>query len=344
MPVNYYVSATQLLGAEDIIEGGEPALLRLMDKAGIDPAVLKTPDSVISFQAMVLLHEIAAKDFDNEAIGIKWALDTPAHFPNLGPLVLMGRVTKNIQEWIDLGQKYWKFHTNAFSMQQLTDVETGFAMFRYVVHSPAPPSRHYAEHAIANMVLLARKATGCEDENPVHVRFQHGPPSDLTLHNAVFRCPMEFNAKHTEILFKPEYLTRETEGGLTFLKPVVGYYVRHRIRRLPIYDQTMTTTVELAVPSVMGTGKCNIEFVSESIGLSSKKLRRLLAAEGTTFSDILERVRERMARELLANTDTPIASIAGLLDYSSPPPFTLAFKRWAGLSPIEYRKSERGNE
>jgi AraC-like DNA-binding protein len=344
MPVHYYVSAIQLLGAEDIIEGGAPALLRLMDKAGIDPSVLKTPDSIISFQAMVLLHEIAARDFDNEAIGIKWALDTPAHFPNLGPLVLMGRVTKNIQEWIDLGQKYWKFHTNAFSMQQLTDVETGLAIFRYVVHSPAQPSRHYAEHAIANMVLLARKATGYEDENPVLVRFQHGPPRDLTLHNRVFRCTIEFNAKHTEILFRPEYLTRETVGGLTFLKPVVGYYVRHRIRRLPIYDQTLTTTVELAVPSVMGTGKCNIEFISESIGLSAKKLRRLLAAEGTTFSDILERVRERMARELLANTDTPIASIAGLLDYSSPPPFTLAFKRWTGLAPIEYRKSARGNQ
>ena len=153
-----------------------------------------------------------------------------------------------------------------------------------------------------------------------------------------------FRCKHTEILFDPEWLSRKTEGGLTILKPVVGYYIRHRIRRLPVYDQTMTTTVELAIPSVMGTGSCNIEFVAESIGLSAKKLRRLLTSEGTTFSDILETVRSKMARELVANSDTPVASIAGLLDYSAAPPFILAFRRWTGMSPLEFRKAKRNND
>ena len=338
---NYYVSAIQFLGSEDIVEGGMPAVVSLLEKSGIDPAVLKKPDSVVSFHAMVLLHEIAARDSDCDVIGIKWALDTPSHFPNAGPLVLMGRVTKDIQEWITLGLKYWKFHTNAFTMQQLTDPETGLAVFRYFLHTAAPASRHYTEHVVAIMVLLARKATGHEDKDPVLVRFQHGPPRDLTLHNRCFRCPIEFNAEHTEILFNPEWLSHKTEGDLAFLKPVVGYYIRHRIRRLPVYDQTMTTTVELAIPSIMGTGNCNIEFVAESIGLSAKKLRRLLSSERTTFSDILEKVRHKLASELLANSETPVASIAGLLDYSSTPPFTLAFKRWTGMSPMEFRKVER---
>ena len=337
----YYVSATQFLGSEDVVEGGMPAVVALLEKSGIDPAVLKTPDSVVSFQSMVLLHEIAARDFNCESIGIKWALATPAHFPNVGPLVLMGRVTKEIQEWITLGLKYWKFHTNAFTMQQLTDPETGFAVFRYVLHSPAPAARHYTEHVVATMVLLARKATGHEDKDPVLVRFQHGPPRDLNLHRRCFRCPIEFNAEHTEILFNPEWLAHKTEGDLAFLKPIVGYYIRHRIRRLPVYDQSMTTTIELAIPSIMGTGNCNIEFVAESIGLSAKKLRRLLGSEGTTFSDILEKVRLRMATELLAKSETPVANIAGLLDYSATPPFTLAFKRWTGKAPLEFRKHAR---
>ena len=337
----YYVSAVQFLGAEDVVEGGEAVLVSLLQKSGIDPAVLKSPDSVISFHSMVLFHEIAARELACDSIGIKWALATPAHFPNLGPLVLMGRVTKDFQEWINLGLKYWKFHTNAFSMQQLTDPETGLGIFRYVLHSPALASRQYAEHAIANIVLLARKATGYEDKNPALVRFQHSPPRDMSLHNRVFRCPIEFNAEHTEILFDLEWLSQKTEGGLTYLKPVVGYYIRNRIRRLPVYDQTMTTTVELAIPSVMGSGNCNIEFLAESIGLSSKKLRRLLGSEGTTFSEILEKVRFRMSRELLAHSDTPVASIAGLLDYSAAPPFILAFKRWTGMSPLEYRKDWR---
>ena len=341
--LKYYVSAVEFLGAEDVVEGGRPVLVSLLEKSGIDPAALESPDSVVSFQSMVLLHEIAAQEVGCESIGIKWALATPDHFPNAGPLVLMGRVTKDFQEWINLGLKYWKCHTNGFSIQQLADPETGAGIFRYVLHLPAQASRHYTEHIIASMVMLARKATGYKDQNPSLVRFQHGPPHDMTLHNRCFRCPIEFNAKHTEILFDPEWLSLKTEGGLTILKPVVGYYIRHRIRRLPVYDQTMTTTVELAIPSVMGTGSCNIEFVAESIGLSAKKLRRLLTSEGTTFSDILETVRSKMARELVANSDTPVASIAGLLDYSAAPPFILAFRRWTGMSPLEFRKAKRNS-
>ena len=338
----YYVSATQLLGADEIVEGGESVLLPLLEKSGIQASKLGLPDSVISFRSMVLLHEIAAKELQCESIGLKWALATPAHFPNLGPLVLMSKMTSTIQEWIDLGQKYWKFHTNAFSMQQLTEPATGAGIFRYVLHSHAPASRQYAEHAIANMVLLARKVTGY-DGNPLVVRFQHAPPRDLTLHEQIFRCPIEFNAEHTEIHFDPMYLSQKTDGTLAFLKPIVGYYMRHRIRRLPIYDQTMTMTVALAVPSIMGTGKCNVEFVAETIGLSAKRLRRLLATEGTNFSDILDRVRSDIARDLIANSDAPIASIAGLLDYSSTAPFTLAFRRWTGEAPRDFRRSHKNS-
>ena len=342
--LKYYVSAVQFLGAEDVVEGGEAVVVSLLQKSGIDPAALKSPDSVVSFQSMVLFHEIAAQDLKCESIGVKWALATPAHFPNAGPLVLMGRVTKDFQEWINLGLKYWKCNTNGFSIQQLTDPETGLGIFRYVLHSPVPASRHYTEHIIASLVLLARKATGFEDQNPSLVRFQHGHPRDLSLHNRLFRCPIEFNAEHTEILFNPEWLSHKTEGGLTLLKPVVGYYIRNRIRRLPVYDQTMTTTVELAIPSVMGTGNCNIEFVAESIGLSAKKLRRLLAAEGATFSDILEDLRSKMACELLTNSNVPVANIAGLLDYSATPAFILAFRRWTSMSPLEFRKIRRNSD
>ncbi len=48
-----------------------------------------------------------------------------------------------------------------------------------------------------------------------------------------------------------------------------------------------------------------------------------------------------MARQLLLTSDAPVANIAGLLDYSTTAPFTQAFKRWTGMAPLEFRKSER---
>ena len=90
----------------------------------------------------------------------------------------------------------------------------------------------------------------------------------------------------------------------------------------------------------MGSGVCNIDFVAQTLGLNAKTLQRKLAAEGTNFSEIVEQVRKNMACRLLKESQVPVERIAGLLEYSGSPPFTLAFKRWTGQTPLNFRKIE----
>ena len=94
-----------------------------------------------------------------------------------------------------------------------------------------------------------------------------------------------------------------------------------------------------AVAGVIGTRRCNVQFVSDSLGLTPKKLQRLLAEEGTSFSDILDDARRAAAIRMVKRSNAPIANIAGLLDYSSTPAFILAFKRWMRMSPTKFRRS-----
>lgn len=173
------------------------------------------------------------------------------------------------------------------------------------------------------------------------MRFRHRRPDDHALHQAVFECPVEFNCPHTEILFERRILDLHAKGNLKFFKPLLGFYIQHRIAQLPVYDQSMSTVVALAIPSIIGTGKCDLEFIASSLDMSAKKLQRLLADEGTTFSDILDHVREEMARHLLANSDASVERIAGLLDYASNAPFTNAFKRWTDQTPMAFRRQEQ---
>ncbi|MGL4490666.1 MAG: helix-turn-helix domain-containing protein [Rhizobiaceae bacterium] len=44
---------------------------------------------------------------------------------------------------------------------------------------------------------------------------------------------------------------------------------------------------------------------------------------------------------MLADTDAQVSQIAGLLDYASTPPFTTAFRRWTGMTPLDYRQHRR---
>jgi AraC-like DNA-binding protein len=68
------------------------------------------------------------------------------------------------------------------------------------------------------------------------------------------------------------------------------------------------------------------------------KLRRLLLAEQSTFSEIVINTRRRVAHQLLTTSSLPIKEVAKAVGYSSGGAFTTAVKNWFDLAPEEYRK------
>ena len=120
----------------------------------------------------------------------------------------------------------------------------------------------------------------------------------------------------------------------------------------PVFSQYLLTYLAFLVVTPLGGWVLyrthfglNLRAVGEnpeaadSLGVSVKKLQRLLALENTSFSDILDEVRHTIAVRLLSESDAPISRVAGLLDYSTVPPFTLAFRRWTGVSPRAFRSA-----
>ncbi len=81
-----------------------------------------------------------------------------------------------------------------------------------------------------------------------------------------------------------------------------------------------------------------IEAVAERLCMSDRTLKRQLAAEGTSFSTIVDEVRYRRATSLLSRTDYSLEQIADELGYSDVANFSRAFKRWSGRSPSNWRK------
>lgn len=83
----------------------------------------------------------------------------------------------------------------------------------------------------------------------------------------------------------------------------------------------------------------SLEEVSEKLHMSERTLKRQLAHEGTTFSDILEDMRRQAAIEMLERGEDSVERISDSLGYSDVANFSRAFKRWTGASPAQYRRS-----
>ena len=72
---------------------------------------------------------------------------------------------------------------------------------------------------------------------------------------------------------------------------------------------------------------------------SEATLRRHLAAEKTSFREVLTTVRMMRALNLLQLTQRPISQIAYEVGYESHSRFSVKFKQHFGCSPLEVRQS-----
>ena len=79
--------------------------------------------------------------------------------------------------------------------------------------------------------------------------------------------------------------------------------------------------------------------VAEKLAISERTLHRRLATQGLVFSAVLDRLREKRAREYLERSRLSIAQIAEMLDFAETASFSRAFKRWTGMSPLLFRKT-----
>lgn len=88
----------------------------------------------------------------------------------------------------------------------------------------------------------------------------------------------------------------------------------------------------------MGEGGVTATVVAARLGTSLRTLHRHLAREGTPFGALLDRARYEVAVAHLCDQRLSIGEIARVLGFGRTSSFTRAFRRWAGCTPIEYRR------
>jgi len=91
--------------------------------------------------------------------------------------------------------------------------------------------------------------------------------------------------------------------------------------------------VRSALVELLPTGDGSMMAVARELSMSTRSLQRQLRADGTSFQEVLNRTREALARQYLANDLMSTDEIAFLLGFGDPRSFYRAFQSWTGLTP-----------
>lgn len=90
-----------------------------------------------------------------------------------------------------------------------------------------------------------------------------------------------------------------------------------------------------------GHGRMRIVEAAAQLGTSVRSLQRWLKRDSLSYSDLLDRAYQELAKTLLTQGQLGIAEIGRRLGYRDPSSFSRAFLRWTGMSPRQYRAKAR---
>lgn len=171
--------------------------------------------------------------------------------------------------------------------------------------------------------------------------FTHSKPERLDEYNQTFRsCRLRFNAPFNGIVLPAPLLDEPIGKFDPKLHTLIRQHADMLMADLP-RAESLTERVREAIGKQLRGGKATLPLVARRLHMSQATLARKLEREGTSFQDVLDDFRRRLAERYIASSELSLAEIALLLGFSQSAAFHRAFKRWTSLTPLEYRRSAR---
>jgi AraC-like DNA-binding protein len=188
------------------------------------------------------------------------------------------------------------------------------------------------------MTLKRSRALEGRELGPYAFYFKHAAPEYAAEYRTVFGVDPHFGASHNGFVFRREIMAWRKPWADPALFGMLGRLAEMTLATLP-RSQSMRHRVQDILREGLAEGCGDLVGVAKSLGLGGATLRRRLADEGTTFSQVLEQLRREQSRDLLQRQELSVAQVAFRLGFAHAPAFHRAFKRWFGQSPSEFRNA-----
>lgn len=175
----------------------------------------------------------------------------------------------------------------------------------------------------------------------VTVWFSHPEPESLEEYRRTFGdVEVRFGQSWDGFVFDAALLDLPMPQADPSLHRVLRQHADRLLEELAPGD-SLIERVRADILATLKDASVGAETTAARLHMSRRTLTRQLGQHGTSFSELLEDVRRRLAVRYLQTTDHSVEDIAFLLGYSNAAPFVRAFKRWTGKAPLEFRRSQR---
>lgn len=277
---------------------------------------LAEPDLLLPAGQVSALLELAATRGREPAFGLRMAMSR--RLSNLGPLGLLLRDQPTLRQALDTLATHIHRHNEALSVSV---VETGgfVAIREETVLARHVPVRQAVEMGMGTTFRVLGIFLG-DGWRPHAVTFRHKAPPSRAWHRQLFGSAVHFGQEFNEIVCRATDLEAPNPGA----DPIMARYTQGLLQGEHGVHTRMSDRVRRLVVLLLPRRHCRADVVAQHLGVSRRTVSNYLAAEGTTFSRLVDDMRRELLGQYRDDGQRSLSEVAMLLGFSE----LSAFSRW----------------
>lgn len=312
--------------------GVDPALV--FEAAGLDLALTFEPEARLPITGMTRLWREACRLTGDEAVGLEVAAHvTPSALYRLGDALV---VSDNLLDAAYRIERLGRLVSDAGSTRVMEHPEW---VDLVTEEADGVELAHEALDATAGtLVQFSRMLAGSPDSAPVFVHLPRPAPRRPERFSRFFRCPVAFGQQRLCIRMSRTLAERPLPAANRDRALAYEAVIEQVLARMAEGDLLHQVRCEMI--RRLALGEPLVEDVARGLGLSVRTLQRRLASRNSGFELLLDDTRHQLARAYLSHWPGALAEISERLGFSDPANFNRAFRRWQGMTPGQWRKSQ----
>ena len=312
--------------------GGDPA--EMARRARLPLEALRDDELLVDDGALGRVLEIAATDLGVPDLGLRIA--ERQDFGMLGTLAVAIQNSPTIGDALDCTSRYLFVHARGLGVEAIEDPRgaRGVTAIRY---GPPVGGSLFPQGMDTGLGFLHRStlflASGSYGLRGVEL--PHRPIAPMSRYEEFFGAPVRFGAP-AALLRVPSSLSAQPLRAVN--QAVRDLALAHLDRQSRLPGDEAGPQVRSTLEQSLGTVGVEIDTVASLLNIHPRTLQRRLEAEGTSFAEILDRLRATTARTYLTTTQMPMSQVAAALGLSEQSALSRCCRRWWGRTPSDVRR------
>lgn len=306
---------------------------KIASAARLEERTLNRKDAWIPFCKHAELLEIAAQETGDECLGLRAAMLVDPR--DLGAIGYVGLSSRTLGDALVNLKRYLATINEAVRLD--LSIEANLARLAF---EPVDPSflrdRQAMEFAAGAHVHGYRFFTRRRIA-PLEVQFAHAFAGGAKDQQRLLGCPVSFGRNRSQIILNQQDLALPIDSADDRLLEVLKSHCDEILKQRARDNPQDLARVERCIVDLLPKGEAKARIVAREMGMSERSLVRYLAGMGTSFTEVLGKLRHELALKYLQQSDLNLDHITFLLGYANQSAFSTAFKRATGRTPREMR-------